>query len=509
MNLRDAPIRKKVMWLMMFTSMVVLFLTTTAFLSYEFVTTRQAVVQNSQTIAQITAAQSSAAVYFEDQKGCVEILAKLKAEPRVLLAALYASDGKLLARYPALEPVRSFPAAPGPGPYAINDAKLDVFAPVLQDGRPVGGFYLQWDLSGTYRRLRWYAEMVGLVLLCSIGIALGISSWLQGRISMPILELADTAGKVSSSGDYSLRAKKYGRDELGVFTDSFNNMLEQIHSQSEALKKNQAELKQALQAAEAAAQEVRTLNAELESRVEKRTAELNATNKELEAFAYSVSHDLRAPLRHIDAYAQILDEELGTHPDEARQYISRIRFGVQNMGRLVDDLLKLSKIGRVELKFEMVALNSIVEEVLAEMKMETEHRNIEWRIGKLPSASVDRGLMVQVFANLISNAVKYTRTRALATIDIGTEPSNGGVAIFVRDNGVGFNMKYAHKLFGVFQRLHRMEDFEGTGVGLATVQRIVQLHGGKIWVDAEPDKGATFHFTLKNMNAVQLHEPGH
>jgi light-regulated signal transduction histidine kinase (bacteriophytochrome) len=214
-------------------------------------------------------------------------------------------------------------------------------------------------------------------------------------------------------------------------------------------------------------------------------------------------------LRHIDAYAQILEEELGKSPPEVTQYLGRIRFGVQNMGQLVDDLLKLSRIGRVEPKFETVSLNSIIEDVLAEMKVETEKRNIEWRIGKLPSVSVDAGLMKQVFANLISNAVKYSRTRPRAVIEIGTEPANGAIAIFIRDNGVGFNMKYANKLFGVFQRLHKMEDFEGTGVGLATVQRIIHLHGGKIWVDAELDKGATFHFTLKGMNATLLHEPRH
>jgi signal transduction histidine kinase len=503
MNLKDIPIRQKVTLVIMLTSAVVLFLTTAAFLSYEVFSSHRSVVQNSQTIAQITAAQSSAAVYFEDQKGCQEILSKLTAESRILLAALYAKDGKMLARYPATEPVTSFPPSPVPKKYEIAGEKLNIFTPVSQDNQVVGTLFLTWDLSYAYRRLRWYAGMVGLVLICSLGIALAISRWLQRGISVPILALAETAEKVSRGDDYSIRAKKYGNDELGHFTDSFNNMLAQIHTQNEALRKNEEQLRGALQATEAAAQEVRALNAELENRVAHRTAELAATNQELEAFAYSVSHDLRAPLRHIDAYAQILEEDIEKNPADARQYLGRIRLGVQNMGRLVDDLLKLSRIGRVEPKFETVALNPIVDEVLAEMKLEIENRAVEWRIAKLPRATVDAGLIKQVFANLISNAVKYSRPRALAIIEIGAEPAGGGIAIFVRDNGVGFNMKYAHKLFGVFQRLHRMEDFEGTGVGLATVERIVRLHGGKIWVNAELDKGATFHFTLKGIEAAQ------
>jgi len=503
MNLRDAPIRQKVTWVIMLTSTVVLFVTAAVFMTYEVIAFHRSLVQNSQTIAQITAAQSSAAVEFEDDKVCQEILSKLKEEPTILLAALYGRDGKMMARYPASSPVGFFPSAPELQKYKIQEGALNIFVPVKQENLMVGTLYLEWDLSPAYRHLRWYAEMVALVLIGSMGIALAISHWLQRRISVPILELAETAGKISRSGDYSVQARKYGNDELGQFTDSFNHMLAQIHAQNEALRKNEEQLRGALQTAETAAAEVRTLNTELEERVTHRTAELAAMNKELEAFAYSVSHDLRAPLRHIDAFAQILEEEIQKNPDRVPHYLSRIRVGAQNMGRLVDDLLKLSRVGRVEPKFEAVRLTAVVEEVLAELKDEVANRDIEWRIAELPSASVDPGLIKQAFANLISNAVKYSRTRARAVIEIGVELVDGETAIFIRDNGVGFNMQYAHKLFGVFQRLHRMEDFEGTGIGLATVQRIIRLHGGRIWVNAELDKGATFHFTLKGIEAAR------
>jgi light-regulated signal transduction histidine kinase (bacteriophytochrome) len=309
---------------------------------------------------------------------------------------------------------------------------------------------------------------------------------------------------VAVKTDYSVRAAKYGEDELGVLTDAFNHMLTQIQDRDAALSKNEAELRQALQATKTAAAQVSELNAELEQRVILRTAELASANRELEAFTYSVSHDLRAPLRHIDAFAQILDEEQGTtDPAQARHYLSRIRKGAQDMGRLVDDLLNLSRVGRAAVKHEPVDLNQIIDSLRADVPAENQGRNIEWSIAKLPPARGDAGLIKQVFANLISNAVKYTRPRPVAIIEIGLEEINGGQTIFIRDNGVGFDMKYAGKLFGVFQRLHREEEFEGTGVGLATVKRIVELQGGRIWAEAELDKGATFHFTLNGLNTTK------
>jgi signal transduction histidine kinase len=250
---------------------------------------------------------------------------------------------------------------------------------------------------------------------------------------------------------------------------------------------------------------VRNLNDELELRVRDRTSELEAANKELEAFTYSVSHDLRAPLRHIAGFSRMLAEECGSAlPSEGQRYLQRIQDGVRRMGVLVDDLLNLARIGRLELRMQVTGLDSLVKEVVADLKADTEGRQVEWTIGSLPYVEGDPALLKQVFHNLLSNALKYSRPRSRGVIEIGNKEQEGQPVIFVRDNGVGFNMKHADKLFGVFQRLHRDEDFEGTGVGLATVQRIVQKHGGRIWAEAELDKGATFYFTVGTAKEHQL-----
>jgi len=256
-----------------------------------------------------------------------------------------------------------------------------------------------------------------------------------------------------------------------------------------------------------AGERVRQINTGLEARVSARTVELEVANKELEAFTYSVSHDLRAPLRHIDGFSKLLLEEHSPHlPEAARRYLALIRDATRRMGLMVDDLLNLTRIGRKELSLRVTGLNSLVEEVKHNLEPDMRGREIEWRISTLPFVECDPALMKQVFANLFSNAMKFTRSRQQALIEVGSEANDGCHVIFVRDNGVGFSMKYADKLFGVFQRLHRQEDFEGTGIGLATVQRIIQKHGGRVWAESELNKGAAFYFTLK---APENHRPEH
>ena len=241
-------------------------------------------------------------------------------------------------------------------------------------------------------------------------------------------------------------------------------------------------------------QEIRTLNEDLQ----RRGTELTAINKELEAFAYSVSHDLRAPLRHMVGFTELLLKNSASVLNEKSQrYVGIILEAAKRMGDLIDDLLAFSRIGRAETHKKSVSLEQLVREALGQVRQETEGRNIEWKVGALPACYGDGSMLRLVLINLISNAAKFTRTRPKAEIEIGcTDQKPDHVVVFVRDNGVGFDMKYSDKLFGVFQRLHPHDTFEGTGIGLATVQRIIHRHGGRVWAEGQVDSGATFYFSL-------------
>ncbi|MEQ1913370.1 MAG: ATP-binding protein, partial [Vicinamibacterales bacterium] len=243
--------------------------------------------------------------------------------------------------------------------------------------------------------------------------------------------------------------------------------------------------------------EARRLNAELEHRVIERTAELEAANTELESFSYSVSHDLRAPLRAVNGFANIVLEDYGSElPEEGRRYLERIHNGGKRMGELIDDLLSFSRLGRGLMNRRTVDMGRLVRGALDELSPQHEGRQVEFIVGHLPSAYGDPALLKQAWVNLLSNAIKYSRGRTPAVIEIGCRREQDEAIYFVRDNGAGFDMAYADKLFGVFQRLHRTDEFEGSGVGLAIVHRIVQRHGGRVWAEAGENRGAAFHFTL-------------
>lgn len=281
------------------------------------------------------------------------------------------------------------------------------------------------------------------------------------------------------NGDFSTRiGKPYPRGEIGGLMAALDRNFGLMQEQRNAIEQ---------------------LNNDLEHRVAERTVQLEAINKELESFSYSVSHDLRMPLRHIDGYIELLSGETGGRlTAEAQRYLQVVTDASRKMGRLIDDLLAFSRMGRVDLVESSVALDALVQEAIQAMAPDTQQRNISWTVPPLPVVRGDPAMLRQVFANLLGNAVKYTRPRDPAQIEVGClGEEEGRLILFVRDNGVGFEMQYADKLFGVFQRMHRADQFEGTGIGLANVRRIIVRHGGRVWAEAALDRGATFYFTLR------------
>ena len=282
-----------------------------------------------------------------------------------------------------------------------------------------------------------------------------------------------------SGGNFGARiGKPYPRGEIGNLMAALDHAFELMQAQRDV---------------------IQGLNADLERRVAERTAQLEAANKELESLSYSVSHDLRAPLRHVQGYAEMLGEDAGsTLSPEARHHLDVIAGAGREMGELIDDLLSFLRMNHAEMRETQVDLGALVRNGIRDLETSTPGRNIVWKVSPLPAATGDPAMLKQVFANLLGNAVKYTRPKDPAVIEIGCAgEEDGRLVLFVRDNGVGFDMKYADKLFGVFQRLHRADQFEGTGIGLANVRRIIARHGGRVWAEAAPDQGAAFYFTLK------------
>ena len=476
---------------MMLTSTTVLLLTGTVLFMHDRISSRQSLARNLTTRSEILAANATASLAFENHDDARQLLAGLRSDPSTVRAVLYDKHGKQFAIYPADADPASVPTAPTGRGYRIERSLVIIVQPVAEAGRALGTLYLESDLRVLDERQRIFALVVLLAVAGSIVVAFILSTWLQRGVTEPVRKLVEAARSVSQSEQYSIRASVVSDDELGLLAEAFNEMLDAIQLRDTALSASEARLRQ--------------LNADLERRVHVRTAELEAANKELEAFSYSVSHDLRAPLRHIDGFADLLRRHAVAALDEKGQrYLAMISDSAKSMGVLIDDLLSFSRMGRSEMQHASVNLDELVAEVRAALGSEMAGRDIEWSVSALPEVVGDRAMLRQALVNLLSNAIKYTRGRAPARITVAATEGEQETVLLVRDNGAGFDMTYQHKLFGVFQRLHSAEDFEGTGIGLANVRRIVQRHGGRVWAEATLGEGATFFIALPKHGVARL-----
>lgn len=455
---------------------MVLLVTCISFFGYELYVFRKSTREKLSTIGKIIAANSTAALAFDSREDAKEILAALRAEPHIVMAALYDQQGKLFSRYPAGLDMREFPQKPGAMRFQLNHSFLEGFQSVAQDKKQLGFLYLKSDLGGMYERFRVFGIVAAFVIILSFLLAWLLSKLLQRSISNPILALAETAKIISERRDYSVRAVKLGHDELGSLTDAFNNMLTQIEQQNLALKE---------------------FNQNLEQKVRERTTQLESVNKELEAFSYSISHDLRAPLRGIIGFTAILEEDYSSKlDDEAKRITAVIKANTLKMGHLIDDLLTFSRMGRQDMVKTVIPCEQMIEEVIKEMVPENKMGRISWILHQVPDVKGDINAIRQVWINLISNAIKYSGNREQPRIEIGSFKEREQTVFFIKDNGVGFDEKYKGKLFRVFQRLHSADEFEGTGVGLAIVEKIISKHGGSVRAEGRLNEGAGFYFTL-------------
>jgi len=489
----SASIGRRLGWLSIFSSATALLAASVALLFFQLQEVKSSLVLRLETVADLIAFNVASAVDFNDAEAAKTMISSLKTRPAVVSAGIIV-NGRMFATYRRKDVTASelgdlrIP----PTGHRFGADELTVYRPVSSEGRPLGTLFIHVDLHEYHQTWRRFALVTGLVAIPALLIALLLSQLPQRLISRPILNLASLAAAVSDRKDYSVRAPSVrSAAEIEQLIGTFNQMLTEIQGQHAEIEDARATLER----------RVVDRTRELESRtgqLEVQGRELAAANRELESFSYSVSHDLRAPLRAIDGFSKALlsDYRTGALDERGIHFLERVRAGTQRMSQLIDDMLHLSQVTRRALARADVDVTAVAQEVAAELAKRNPDRVVRCVIGPNLRASADSHLLTIVFENLLANAWKFTGAKPEALVEVGQTVIDGAVAFFVRDNGAGFNETYAGKLFGAFQRLHHESEFEGTGIGLATVKRIIMRHGGLVSAEGVEGLGATFYFTL-------------
>jgi signal transduction histidine kinase len=471
----------KLVWMNLIVAAIALAFACSSFLIYDAYSFRQNLIHSLATESEIIGANSGSALTFDDPDSARTTLSGLRSSPDIVSALIVTPSGQPFAAY--LRDSNSPEIVPSPiaedkdiGSWKRGDHLL-VASRIMLKGKPAGTVYIEADTLEIGRRIRRYVLIAALILVLCLLIALLFTSSSRRAIADPIADLADLAQSVTREQDFSLRARhSYERDEVGVLVRSFNEMLVQIQQRDRALLASRDEL---------------------EERVQERTAELQAANKELEAFSYSVAHDLRGPLDLIGNTVFLIRQGNSEKLDpQTADMIAMLGPATDRMARLIDDLLNLSRSKSAALHREPIDLSRMAGEVVKDLRAADPDRKVNATIAPGLIAVADKGLMRVVLMNLLGNAWKYSAKTEVAHIEFGARRQRGETVFFVCDNGAGFDPALQDRLFQPFQRLHAQSDFTGTGIGLATVQRIISRHNGRVWAESEVGHGANFFFTL-------------
>lgn len=491
----DLSIKRKLTSIIMGTSLAALVLACACFFLYEVMTVPHTIARSTASLAQVIGNSVAAAIAFSDEGAALETLSALRATPNITSAAVLTKDGRLFAKYDRDPKVTSSPRCTdgdGYDGYQLRDLQVELCRQITLRGEVVGVIVLSSDLGEMRARLWNYGQIVLFVLLISLVVACVISTRLQYFISTPLLQLAGLARQVSLNQDYGLRATKSTQDEIGVLVDGFNTMLTQIEGRDLALKAAHGEL-------EARVVELQREVAErqrAELGLAKQTLELQRSNAELEQFAYVASHDLQEPLRMVSSYTQLLAKRYKAKLDgDAIEFIEFAVDGVKRMQTLIKDLLEFSRVGTRGKEFATVSSEAAVGLACRNLAAMIEDRGADVTLSALPVVMADQGQLVQLFQNLIGNAIKYCQAPQ-PQVHLSWQAEDGNCQFAVKDNGIGIAPEFAERIFVLFQRLHGKGEYDGTGIGLAVCKKIVERHGGRIWVESAAGQGSTFKFTL-------------
>jgi signal transduction histidine kinase len=481
-RLHVSSIRHKLNWVVLATTFVALSLAGLSMVIFDLRSYQRTWEDDLQSQADLIGLATAPALSFNDPKTARENLALLKVRPTISAAAIFTPQGEVFATYP---PRIAIGTAPPPvDGVRVENGELVAVKRIVSGGEFLGTVYLRAHHE-RLDRLQQYLIVVGMVIAGSLALALLLSNRLLLMVTRPIQAVSDVARRMTAGHDYSLRAVRTTNDEVGQVVEAFNEMLDELARRADRL--------------ERVHQQTLDLNSQLEDRVRQRTVQLEVANRELEAFSYSASHDLRAPLHAIESFSSILARSAAAQQldERSRHYLDRIQVNARLMNDLIEALLVLAHVSRAPLERQTIDMSAVIEAAVDHCRGLEPERRAVIDIASGMHAKADPVLVKQVVQNLVGNAWKFTAKEPVTKIDVGWV--NGGdrpATFYVRDNGAGFDMAYADRLFSAFQRLHTPGEFPGTGIGLATVHRIVARHEGRIWAESVPGKGAAFYFTL-------------